>query len=189
MSDVSIDADFKQLEKLIKELDSDYYVDIGILGKQTATEDGITLAGIGAVQEFGKIINHPGGTPYKIVGKGKSVFVKKGSADAIGVTGPHQISIPERSFIRMPLEKKAKDIQKDAENIMQDSMEKQDIKQIFTTIGISGEAAIKEAFATRGFGSWAPNAESTVRQKDSDSPLIDEGALRNGITSKVSKAK
>ena len=50
--DCVVDGDFDLLNKLVKELGRDYYVDVGILG-QERTEDGLTLAGIGAVHEFG----------------------------------------------------------------------------------------------------------------------------------------
>jgi hypothetical protein len=49
-----IKADFKKLENLIKLLGSKRYIDIGILG-QESYENGISIAGIGAVMEFGSI--------------------------------------------------------------------------------------------------------------------------------------
>lgn len=51
---MDVEADFSKLEKLIKELDSNYYCDVGILGA-ASYEDGATLAGVGAVHEFGSI--------------------------------------------------------------------------------------------------------------------------------------
>ena len=49
-----IKADFKKLENFIKLLGSKRYIDIGILG-QESYENGISIAGIGAVMEFGSI--------------------------------------------------------------------------------------------------------------------------------------
>jgi hypothetical protein len=91
---------------------------------------------------------------------------------------------PKRSFIRMPLEVKQDDIRKYAEKHSQEHLEKGDVKAIFEDIGIACEAKIQEAFDTRGFGSWVPNAESTIKQKGSDAPLITNAdtLLRKVIT-------
>lgn len=89
---------------------------------------------------------------------------------------------PKRSFIRMPIETKQGEIQKDVEKHAQEHLEKGDVKAIFEDIGISCEAQIQSAFDTRGFGSWKPNADSTVKKKGSSAPLIDDGTLRKAIT-------
>lgn len=51
--DSEISGDFSQLQDLIKELKTDYYVDIGILGSEVDSDSGLTIAGIGLVQEVG----------------------------------------------------------------------------------------------------------------------------------------
>lgn len=93
--------------------------------------------------------------------------------------------IPERSFIRMPLTTRQDDIKKAVFRRAGKNLEDADIRQIFEDIGFAGEAIIQEAFDTRGFGAWPPNAPETVFLKGSDAPLIDEGHLRHAITSKV----
>lgn len=51
-----IESDFSGLEKLLAKLKTNTYVDIGILGEKGGNrKDGITLAGIGAVHEFGSL--------------------------------------------------------------------------------------------------------------------------------------
>lgn len=64
-------------------------------------EDGTPVAYIAAIHENGVHINHPGGTPYKIV-NGRAVFVRKDApeAAALPVTKPHPIVIPPRPFMR-----------------------------------------------------------------------------------------
>lgn len=94
---------------------------------------------------------------------------------------------PKRSFIRMPLEKKQGDIAKYAEGHAREHIEAGDIKAIFEDIGIAGQAKIQEAFDTGGFGTWAPNADSTVARKGSDAPLIDDGTLRKSVTYEVDR--
>ena len=158
--DSVVSGDFSKLDKLIENLGKKYYVDIGIMGEKNKTlEGGLTVAGLGAVHEFGT----------DRAGRGNSV------------------TIPERSFIRMPLETGQDDIEKTVKPKLKALMEKGDIKGIFKLIGIAGEKRIQEAFETGGFGEWDPNAESTIRQKGSSQPLIDIGAagLRGSISSKV----
>jgi hypothetical protein len=156
--DSEVTGDFSRLNKLIEELGKDYYVDIGILGESNETEEGgKTLAGIGAVHEFGT----------DKAGRGNSV------------------SIPERSFIRMPLESGQKAIEEKIEPKMQSHIEQGNIKGIFKLIGMAGEERIQEAFETRGFGTWPPNAPATIKAKGSDAPLIDDGDLKKAIMSKV----
>ena len=156
--DSVVTGDFSRLEKLVENLGKKFYTDVGILGGGGYTEDGgITLAGIGAVHEFG--------------------------TDKAGRN--RDTVIPERSFIRMPLETGQEDIEKSLEPRMQELMEAGDIKGIFELIGIAGEARVQEAFESGGFGTWEDLADSTKKAKGSDAILIDQGPLRQGITSRV----
>lgn len=156
--DSIITGDFSKLEKLVENLGKKYYVDIGILGESNKTiEGGLTLAGIGAVHEFGT----------DRAGRGNKTV------------------IPQRSFIRMPLETGQDEIEAAVKPHLQKKIADGDIEGIFKLIGAAGEARIQEAFETGGFGTWDPNADITIERKGSDSPLIDTGALRQAITSKV----
>ncbi len=92
---------------------------------------------------------------------------------------------PKRSFIRMPLSTRQSKIAEYVAPRAKAHMEDGDVKAIFADIGIAGESVIQEAFDTRGFGAWKENAESTINQKGSDAPLIDDGTLRAAITSRV----
>ena len=153
-----VKGDFSRLEKLVENLGKKYYVDVGILGKDNETVEGnLTLAGIGAVLEFGT----------DKAGRGNKTV------------------IPEASFIRMPLETGQEEIEKAVSAKFQTLLENGDIKGIFKLIGIGAEARIQEAFETHGFGKWPPNAESTIERKKSDSRNIDTGATRQAITSRV----
>jgi len=91
---------------------------------------------------------------------------------------------PKRSFIRVPLQSGQGKITNYVKKHAQDHLEAGDVKALFEDIGIAGESVIQEAFDSRGPG-WAPNAESTVKRKGSDAPLIDEGLLRHAITHRV----
>lgn len=155
--DSVVTGDFSRLEKLVENLGRKYYVDIGVLGEGGSAEGGITLAGLGAVHEFG--------------------------TDKAGRNRDTQI--PERSFLRMPLETGQEEIEKEIDPHIQKLIEDGDIKGIFELIGIAGEARVQEAFETGGFGLWDDIEEATKKAKGSDAILIDIGTLRQAITSRV----
>lgn len=156
--DSTVTGDFSKLEKIIENLGKKFYTDIGILGAAGYTEGGgITLAGVGAVHEFG--------------------------TDRAGRN--RDTVIPERSFIRMPLETGQDDIEKAISPKLQQLIEDGDIEGIFELIGIAGEGRVLEAFETGGFGTWEDLKESTKKAKGSDAILIDKGPLRQAITSRV----
>lgn len=147
----TVKGDFSKLESLIKKLETKKYVDVGILGG-ASYEAGATIAGIGAVHEYGSISGN----------------------------------IPERSFIRMPLETKGKEINKKLAPKFQKLIEKQDIDKLLTLIGIECEGVIQAAFDTGGYGTWQPILEKTAERKGgSHAILIDDGTLRKSITSRV----
>lgn len=72
-------------------------------------EDGTPVAYVAAIQEYGAHINHPGGTPYKVV-DGRAVFVRKDApgADSLPKTKPHPIVIPPRPFMRPTVDREQK---------------------------------------------------------------------------------
>lgn len=97
-------------------------------------------------------------------------------------------NIPARSFLRMPVEHESEAITKAVlrkRGEIEEAMANGDMNFAYTQLGLAAEAAIIRAFATGGFGQWAPNAPSTIRAKGSASPLIDSGQLEGSITSEV----
>lgn len=142
--------------------------------------NGATVIQIGSVHEFGGTWLHPGGTPYKLTGDGRAIFLKKGDPTATGITRPHKITMPKRSFLRMPFLLKFREI----DEVLQSQFKK--IGEGTTTtekaLGIVGVKAVnisKKAFSTRGFGKWKPS------KKKSGMTLIDKAILRNSITWQV----
>jgi hypothetical protein len=70
-------------------------------------QDGTPVAYVAAIQEYGTTFTHPGGTKYIIGEDGKAVFVKNSYQGKVaGVTKPHQIVIPPRSFMRTTIAEK-----------------------------------------------------------------------------------
>jgi hypothetical protein len=99
--------------------------------------------------------------------------------------------IPKRSFLRMPVVVKGKDIAKEAGQGAEQLLASGKIDLLLKRLGIAAEKFIQEAFVTRGFGTWPPDKDATVRRKGNkkgeDSPLIDTGQLRRSITSRVAE--
>lgn len=87
---------------------------------------------------------------------------------------------PKRSFIRMPIEQKQEKIETYVSGKAQGHLETGDVKAIFQDIGIACESVIQEAFDTSGFGTWAPDADSTVARKGSGAVLIG-GGVKKGV--------
>lgn len=162
MGDNEVKAEFKKLKTMLKFLAGGMpKVRVGILGETAQRRDGEgpNNAEIGYVNEFGKMTGYP--------------------------------RIPARSFIRMPLnlffQDKLKEKKSLNEKAFLTALETGTADKFAAKVGIVAEETIQEAFATHGFGTWAPNAPYTVEMKKSDSPLIDTGQLRRAITSKVVK--
>ena len=92
--------------------------------------------------------------------------------------------IPERSFIRMPLRKKQGEIVKEVTRLIGEHLF-QGVRPLLRKVGMVAEGAIGEAFASGGFGSWAPIAKRTEARKGTDAILIETSQLQRSITSKV----
>lgn len=119
---------------------------------------------------------------------------KKGKADsnaAIGVIhefGSFSSHIPERSFIRMPLQHEAREIFTQAGQLLMTDKEywkNGNPKPFLKKVGILAEEAIGKAFATGGFGTWAPIKPATEKRKGTDAILIETSQLQRSISSTV----
>lgn len=106
---------------------------------------------------------------------------------AIHEFGSYSKHIPARSWLRMPIMQFADEIVAMASKSADYYLSKGDINGILRNLGIACEHVIQRAFATSGFGQWAPNAPSTIRKKGSSKPLIDTRQLARSVTSKVGK--
>lgn len=119
------------------------------------------------------------------------------SSDA-GLTNPEiaaknefGVGVPRRSMLRMPLhlhgDRVIKEAQADATAQMKEVSKnpRRTAKKVLDRVGIAAENLVQEAFATRGFGSWTPNAPATIALKGSDAPLIDTAQLRHAVDSRT----
>lgn len=111
---------------------------------------------------------------------------------AIGAThefGSFSENIPQRSWLRMPVNVKAKDIAGNAAIAIKNNLTNPKGADIVAdAIGAAGKGVIQEAFGTRGFGQWKPNAPITItRKKGKTTPLIAKADFRQAITYSVSE--
>lgn len=171
------------VEALLKRIKTPGTVDVGIIDAGDHASSDLTVAAIGYINEFGAEFLHPGGTPYVITEGGQAQFVTKGTKNVAGVTQPHNIVIPERSFLRSTLQeqrKKLKSIQiKLSKKIIAGTT---DTKKALGLIGeyLSDKVTQKIVSLTS-----PPNKAATIRRKNSSNPLIDTGQLKNAITYEV----
>lgn len=109
----------------------------------------------------------------------------------IAAKNEYGVGVPRRSMLRMPFhlhgDKILKDAQADAREQLKNAGKnpRATAKKLLDRVGIAGENLVQEAFNTRGFGSWAPNAPMTIELKGSDAPLIDTAQLRHAVDSRA----
>lgn len=101
------------------------------------------------------------------------------------------VGVPTRSMLRMPFHLHGDRVLKDAKADARVQLAqvarapRRTAQKILDRVGIAGENLVQEAFATRGFGSWRPNAPLTIELKGSDAPLIDTAQLWRAVDSRA----
>lgn len=147
-------------------------------GEQKKGAD-ISIAHLAAVHEFGASIDHPGGTRYVIRG-GEAVFVSNSFVGPVhGVTEPHKINIPERSFIRTGIRNgQGEQVKLNRRNLKKIVHGQMTVDQ---GLGQLGLMAVKQVQKTIQDGDFTPLRPETIRRKKSSKPLQDTGQLRKGI--------
>lgn len=186
-SEINVEIKYNKLKKIVEEMSKTYNIRVGLLaskGSNNEVSENLDLAGLGAVQEFGCRIN--------VTPKMRAYLHHKGIHLKDTTT---QIVIPARSFLAMPVLNK--DFRKKIKNNVGGDIEALEylIEQgdtglldiVANAVALGAVETIDEAFATSGFGEWAPNSPITVAMKGSAMPLVDTGRLRGAITFEVNK--
>lgn len=178
------------IEKALKDFMTDTFVTVGIHEDAGQHEsDDITNAQLGAINEFGADIDHPGGTSFGFATKAAADrnevrFLKKGAGFIeLGATGPHKITIPARPWL-------SPGVQSGNEEYLQiiiDAVKKN--KSMDLALKRVGVVAVSKVQLFMTELKTPPNAPSTIKKKGSSNPLIDSGALRQSVTFKVIKGK
>lgn len=186
--------DRRQYDQLIKRLTvKASHVDIGV---HSFSGEGMVV--VASANEFGATINHPGGQPFIIVDETKTakgrarmgrqqrsarvpleggkvlIFLKKGKK-GMGVTKPHTIIIPARSFIRSTMDMRRAFYEALAQRQWNSVLDgHRDVEQALALIGEQVQGDIQNTIVAL---SDPPNAPATIRAKGSENPLVDQGAL------------
>lgn len=174
---------------LLKELEKRFggknRVLVGVPKGAGTYEDGTLIAVVAAANEFGATIQHPGGTPYGYKTKedavaGRVRFMRKGEGVMqLGVTSAHKITIPERPALRTG----ARDAMPEIKQLSIVSLRKineggMTMTQLSDQIGSLAVAKIQETISN---GVGPANADSTIKQKGSSTPLVNNGHYRQSI--------
>lgn len=179
-----------EIRTALGEFQSDAFVTVGIHESESGRESGeITNAQLGAVHEFGAEIDHPGGTPYGYATeadalKGSVRFLKAGEGFMeLGTTQPHKITIPARPWLYPGVESGAGEYVEAIQNAVRNG------KTLLEALEIAGVIAVGKVQAYMTQLNTPPNAPSTVAKKGSSNPLIDSGAMRQSVDSKVTDSE
>lgn len=157
-------------------------------------EDGTPVAYVAAIQEFGAVINHPGGTPYKIDPDGKAMFVSKANGSGLPVTKPHTIVIPPRPFMRPTIEReKTKWFKNLADGASLVLKGKANASQILKTVANEAALAVAQTISqikapalASGTIAARRNSKSNKKKVGSlDKPLVDSGIMIDTIEGRV----
>lgn len=99
--------------------------------------------------------------------------------------------IPQRSFLRMPLETrlgkeidKSKQFTKDA---LTEILKTKSLKKWADSIGVAAVSVVLQAFDSNGFGTWQKLEKSTLARKQVKQTLVETQQLRGSISSEVVK--
>lgn len=94
------------------------------------------------------------------------------------------VNMPSRPFLRKSVDENEGKINSFLQSKKKDLVRGVSAEQVLKEIGIFQKDLIQEKITE---GSFAPNAESTVRQKGSSKPLIDSGRMRQSVNYVIQK--
>jgi len=123
---------------------------------------------------------------------GESNETEQGGITLAGIGAVHYFGspsrgIPSRDWLVYPIVAGQSRIEKTIEPKIEQLLSEGKVEEIFKLIGIEAEAVIKEAFEDGGHGTWEALKEATIERKGSDTILVDEGDLRDAVTSRTGK--
>lgn len=173
--ETKITMDLSKLEGIRRKLGSNYIARVGILGADAAATH----------MEPKTVYDTQTGKPRRVAGTAAGGLTNA----ALGVIhelGSVTRGIPARSFLRLPIETKGKEIvQLLNSKAVKEMIGAGNMKGVFNLLAIKAEQIVQRAFETRGFGQWAPLKQATIEAKGSSAPLIDSAQLRQAVTSDV----
>lgn len=194
-----IDRGWRALKVELLRLTEKGTVAVGVLGKnaEKQRDGGITNAQLATVHEFGLRIHHPGGTPYvpgggmmegtRFVSKAYAAEYANRKGAALPVTKPHEIDVPERSFLRATIDEKGAEyvelIRRGLGRVVDGRMS---VERVFGLLGARVAADVRNRIRA---GIAPELTAATLRKKTrasdgavANTPLILTGQLLKAIT-------
>ena len=118
---------------------------------------------------------------------------KEGSLNNASIGVFHEfgtVKMPQRSFLRMPLNAKLDKYIQNSKGIFSKKVingiyEERSLISLLKRVGKVAERVIDDAFQTRGFGIWPDLQAETWMRKKNLQILVETGQLRRSITSEV----
>lgn len=180
------------IDKLVKKLAKDKVTSKVGWFEGAKYEDGTPVAYVASIQEFGKTFTHPGGTSY-VIRDGKAQFVKSSFTGPVhGITGPHQIVIPPRPFMRTTISERRDVWKKQAKSGAKAIIAgNSTIFNVIDAIGQGAEGDIRKKISTI---QEPPLKSGTIRARQRKladgkkvgnltKPLVESALLVNSLTS------
>ncbi len=98
-------------------------------------------------------------------------------------------SVPQRSFLKMPIsDNLSKEMQKGGlfdKDVLEKVVGEKSLKAWVTLAAVAAVACVADAFNTGGNGKWAPLSPKTMDHKKVHQTLVETQQLRNSITYEV----
>lgn len=94
------------------------------------------------------------------------------------------VNMPSRPFLRKSVDENEGKINSFLQSKKDDLVSGVSAEQVLKEIGLFQKDLIQEKITN---GSFAPNAESTVKKKGSSKPLIDTGRMRQSVNYEIKK--
>jgi hypothetical protein len=157
------------------------------MSTQTIEASSITL-NLDGLKAFKETLKKAQGMYARVGILGENAARKDGGFSNFDIGRVHEFGnshVPERSFLRIPLQTHMQKAIGTGSASLAAPLEKGNVRGMFKRLGAIGETVVQNAFASSGDGKWPANAPATISKKGSESPLIDSGELRQAITSDV----
>ena len=126
----------------------------------------------------------PGGATPPVDADGKPLGISMAELAYIHEKGSLANKLPSRPLMRQTKTRVEKKFVRLLSNGYKRVIKGADAESILRMIGVAYEGEIKRSFVVETF---VANTEATKKRKGSSRPLIDKGAFRQSITSKVVK--
>ena len=175
----NIKMDFTKLGKALETLlkTRNYEVHVGIFGNKNAR--GTAGQRTGVVELGGA----HGSTNAEI-----GYLQENGYTTSLWVDGEahRDVVVPARSFLKVPIRLHGGKIFADAQTVFVNALMEGKLERWYKTLGILARRVVDDTFEDND---WPRNSPWWAAHKGSDKPLIDTGALRRSISSRVVKGE